>query len=243
MEKCVKNSAVKSALNCFYNFENFRKFFNDNNNKDILLISKTSDNNFLEDNKTQMGYSVFDSIQSLSGNDESQINSNLFDLRKNMGNYGLDIKYNEEIQIGKFIFYFLKILNGIFNEVVININNPKKIDKELKYLSSDFTFENGQEEQILNKMMEVYNKRILSLILRNFINIIKTKKKCVNLSKDPKYQGSKNGPEYDCMLCGKESNSFLRYSFLFSLLFSNIRTSFLIFYIKNRLNLILSIYC
>ena len=190
LKKYVKNSSVKSALYCFYNFKNFKDFFI-NDNKNIFLKNKESNNKFFLDYKIQMGNSVFDSFQSLGGENEYQINSNLFDLRKNMENYGLNIKYNEEIQIGQFIFYFLKILNSILNEVDIDEKYEeiiKKIDGELAYLSPNFTFENGNEEIMLNKIIEVYNKRILSLISRNFKNIIKTKKKC--------------------MVCNSEGNSF-----------------------------------
>jgi hypothetical protein len=130
-----------------------------------------------------MGNSVFDSVQSLGKENEIQINSNLFDLRKNMENYGLNIKYNEEVKIGQFIFNFIKILNSILNEVVINVNDVeknKKIDKGLVYLSDKFEFENLKEEVILNKILEVYSQRISSLISRNFMNVIKTKKKCMS---------------------------------------------------------------
>ena len=197
MQKYVKNSSVKSALNCFYSFKNFRDFFINNDNKNILHKNKESNNNYLNDNKVQMGYSVFESIKSLGGENEYQINSILFDLRKNMENYGLNTKYNEEIQIGKFIFYFLKILNNIFNEVVIDEKNKQlinEIDKDLAFLSSSYTFNTGEEERIFNKVIEVYNKRILSLISRNFINIIKTKRKC--------------------MFCSKEGNSFTMLNYI-----------------------------
>jgi hypothetical protein len=197
MQKYVKNSSVKSALNCFYSFKNFRDFFINNDNKNILHKNKDSNNNYLNDNKVQMGNSVFETIKSLGGNNEFQINSILFDLRKNMENYGLNTKYNEEIQIGKFIFYFLKILNNIFNEVVIDEKNKQlinEIDKDLAFLSSSYTFNTGEEERIFNKVIEVYNKRILSLISRNFINIIKTKRKC--------------------MFCSKEGNSFTMLNYI-----------------------------
>jgi hypothetical protein len=100
-----------------------------------------------------------------------------------MENYGLNIKYNEEVKIGQFIFNFIKILNSILNEVVINVNDVeknKKIDKGLVYLSDKFEFENLKEEVILNKILEVYSQRISSLISRNFMNVIKTKKKCMS---------------------------------------------------------------
>ena len=187
IEKYVKNSAVKSALNCFYSFKNFREFFINKYNKNILQKNK-DDNKYLQEIKENMGNSVHKSIQVLGGQDENEKNSILFDLRKNMENYGLNIKYNEEIQIGKFIFYFLKILNSIFNEVVKKENNI--IDNELTYLSSQHSFQNGKEEENLNKIIEVYNKRVLSLISKNFMNIIKTKRKCT------------------CEGCGSEKNSF-----------------------------------
>ena len=82
---------------------NIKNFYQQN----LLLKNKKSNKNILNDIQVQMGYSVFNSIQSLGGYNDAQINSNLFDLRKNMENYGLNTKYNEEIQIGKFIFYFL----------------------------------------------------------------------------------------------------------------------------------------
>jgi len=186
IDQYVKNSSIKSALKCFYNFKNFREFFLNDNNRKILIRSNVpkikNSNNFLNDNKVQMGNSVFDSIQTINGVNEFQKNSNLFDLRKNMENYGLSIKYNEEIQIGKFIFYFLKILNSILNEAIIDENDVKtfdKIDKELVYLSPSNRFENGQEIYVFNKIKEVYNKRMSSLISKNFINYIKTKKRCM----------------------------------------------------------------
>ena len=197
VEKYVKNSAVNSSLNCFKSFINFRDFFLNDYNKNILLKNKKSNKNILNDIQVQMGYSVFNSIQSLGGHNDAQINSNLFDLRKNMENYGLNIKYSEEIQIGKFIFYFLKILNSILNEVVIDENDKQKIDeidKELVHLSSSFFFDNGQENFEFNKINEVYNKRIQSLISRNFINLIKTKRKC--------------------MFCNSEKNSFTMINYI-----------------------------
>ena len=192
-KKYVKNSAVESALNCFYNFQNFKNFFSNYNNIKLLLIKKESNNPF-DDNKFEMGFSVIKLIQSLNGDDEDLKKSNLFDLRKNMGNYGLNLEYNEEIKMEKFIFYFLKILNSILNEVVTDEKKEKTKEEvneeleELKYLSPNYLFKNGDEEVIFRKIIEVYNKRILSLISRNFINFIKTKKKC--------------------MLCFNESNSF-----------------------------------
>ena len=191
IKKCIKNSAVKSVINCFYNFQNFKNFFFDNDNIKRLLIKKKSNNNQFENNKFEMGFSVIKLIQSLNGDDKDVIELNLFDLRKNMENYGLNVKYNEEIKISKFIFYFLKILNSILNEVVYDEKEAKteeEIDEELAYLSPDFFFNNGYEEFMFHKIIEVYNKRILSLISRNFINIIKTKKKC--------------------MVCNNEINSF-----------------------------------
>ena len=175
----VKNSSVKSALVCFNHFKNFREYFINNDNKNTLLKNIDSKNKFLNDNKVQMIDSVFDTIQSFSENND-QTNSKVFDLRKNMDNFGLNVKYNEEIQIGKFIFYFLKILNSILNEVVINENDEKmkKIDEELGFLNPNYEFTKGNEEAVLNKIKEVYNKRISSFISRNFINIIKKKLIC-----------------------------------------------------------------
>ena len=114
IEKYVKNSAVTSSLNCFNSFKNFRDFFLNDYNKNILFQNLPSNQRILKDIKVQMGYSVFNSIQSLGGDDDAKINSNLFDLRKNMENYGLNAKYNEEIQIGKFIFYFFKNIKFYF---------------------------------------------------------------------------------------------------------------------------------
>ena len=112
IEKYVKNTAVKSSLNCFYNFPNFRDYFLNNNNFYAL-----NNNNFyvLNSEKIEMGKSVFSSIYSLTGNNEELIDSCLFDIRKNMENYGLNVKYNEEIEVGKFIYSFVKILNSILN--------------------------------------------------------------------------------------------------------------------------------
>ena len=212
IKKCVKNSAVKSVINCFYNFPNFKNFFFDNNNIKRILIKKKSNNNQSEDNKFEMRFSVIKLIQSLNGNEKDLIESNLFDLRKNMENYGLNVKYNEEIIISKFIFYFLKILNSILNEVVYDEKEAKtqeEIDEELAYLSPNYFFYNGYEEFMLHKIIEVYNKRILSLISRNFINIIKTKKKCMICNNEFNYFSLLNYIPFNVNILTKNSNDNL----------------------------------
>ena len=214
IDKYVKNTSIKSALKCFYNFKNFREFFLNDNNRKILIRSNVpkikNSNNFLNDNKVQMGNSVFDSIQTIKGVNEFQKNSNLFDLRKNMENYGLSIKYNEEIQIGKFIFYFLKILNSILNEAIIDENDAKtidQIDKDLVYLSPSNPFKNGLENYVFNKIKEVYNKRMSSLISNNFLNFIKTKKKCMLCNYERNYFSMINYIPFNVNILTKNCNN------------------------------------
>jgi serine/threonine protein kinase len=67
IKKCVKNSSLDAALHCFYCYENFKSFFNDNKNK--YFISQLNDNENQENNdeqinhKFEIGNSVFNAMQ------------------------------------------------------------------------------------------------------------------------------------------------------------------------------------
>ena len=175
IEKYVKNTTIKSALSCFYNFPNFREYFLNKNNL-----------NFVKKNNIEMGKSVFDLIQSFFVNNQVLIDSYLFDIKNNLENYGLNVKYYEEIEIEKFIHFFIKILNNILNEmepVEKSVYSNEELE-EILCLSDSFKFEDGQEENALNFIMNAYNKRLLSLISRNFLNVIKTKRVCMACDKD-----------------------------------------------------------
>jgi len=185
INKYVKNSSVDATLNCFYQFPNFREFFLNNNNKRLFLNNQTNteqgDNNEIDqvNHKVEIGNSIFDVIQSLNSNNKDVIDDRMYELRNSMTNAGLNAKENEEIDPGLFISFFLRILNSVLNEIlVVDENSFNKED--LMILSSTFKFNKGQEEGIFNSFLNAYNKKLLSLISRNFFNIIKIKKECKN---------------------------------------------------------------
>jgi ribosomal protein L33 len=93
-------------------------------------------------------------------------------------NAGLNAKENEEIEPGIFISFFLKILNSILNE--ITEIDEKSLSKDLYVLSTAYKFDKYNEEMNFNLYISTYSKRLLSLISRNFFNIMEIKQECKN---------------------------------------------------------------
>ena len=188
INRYVKNSSVDATINCFNQFPNFKQFFFDNRNKSLYLNnvnnSEQDQNNEVEqvNHKVEIGNSIFEVIQSLNSNNKDLIDDRMYELRNSMTNAGLNAKENEEIDPGRFISFFLKILNSVLNEITMVDENSFNAE-ELMVLSSTFKFNFGQEEGIFNRFLNSYNKKLLSLISRNFFNIIKIKKECKNCKK------------------------------------------------------------
>ena len=185
INKYVKNSSVDATINCFYQLPNFKQFFFDNKNKNLYLNNQFTpeqgDNNEIEqvNHKVEIGNSIFEVIQSLNTNNKDLIDDRMYELRNSITNAGLNAKENEEIEPGLFISFFLRILNSVLNEITMVDENSFNAD-ELMVLSSSFKFKLGQEEFIFNQFLNSYNKKLLSLISRNFFNSIKIKKECKN---------------------------------------------------------------
>ena len=167
VKKFVKNTAIEATLKCFYNFTNFSEYFCNNDYVD-----------FLADNKREIGTAVFSIIQSLKENKNDELNILLYDLRSSMTKSGLNIlKDNEEIDPGKFISFFIKKLNTELNEIINVDTNPKDIE-QYKYFINSHLFPNGEEKTVFNDFINIYSRRILSLITRNFFSVIKTQREC-----------------------------------------------------------------
>ena len=168
IDKFVKNSSINSVMYCLNNFQNFNEYFLNQSYK-----------NFLTDNKRPISKSVYNVIQSLNFfNNKNLIDENMYELRKNLINEGLDVKKdNEEIEPGKFIFFLINKLNSDLNEI-INSKLYAYDPEQFWVLSSTYKFSQNNSENTFNLLLNSYNKRLLSLISRNFFNIIKTKKEC-----------------------------------------------------------------
>jgi hypothetical protein len=167
IKKFVKNTAIEATLKCFYNFPNFMEYFCNNDYVD-----------FLADNKREIGTTVFSIIQSLKDNKKDELNVLLYKLRSIMTKSGLNIlKDNEEIDLGKFISFFIKKLNTELNEIIKVDINRNDIE-QYKYFINSYIFPNGEEETIFNDFINIYSRRILSLITRNFFSVIKTQREC-----------------------------------------------------------------
>jgi hypothetical protein len=96
-----------------------------------------------------------------------------------MVNAGLNFKKeDEEIDPGKFISFLINKLNSDLNEI-IKVEEVKD-NRQYMVLSSTFKFSENESETIFMQFLHYYNKRILSLISRDFFNVIKTKKECLN---------------------------------------------------------------
>ena len=168
----VKNTSIESAFNCFNNFENLVQFFSDNAAVNIIFnVGK------------EISKKVFSLIQSMKTNNIEQIQSELYDLRKSLENEGLDIKSdNIEISLGNFLTYFLRKLNTELNEINLLQNNKKVSDQEkirrCKILSKNYDFSPNTEEENFIKIINTYNKKILSLISRNFFSFVKITRTC-----------------------------------------------------------------
>jgi hypothetical protein len=93
-----------------------------------------------------------------------------------MTNAGLNAKDNEEIEPGIFISFFLKILNSVLNE--ITEIDETSYAKDLYVLSTLYKFNKCDEENNFNLYINTYSKRLLSLISRNFFNLLEIKQEC-----------------------------------------------------------------
>ena len=180
INKYVKNSSVDAVLHCFYCFPNFKNFFNDNKNKYIIRQNNNNEVNKddMINHKEEIGNNIFNVIQSLNTNDKDQIDDYLYELRNSMTNAGLNAKDDKEIEPGIFISFFLKILNSLLNE--ITEINEASLENDLGILSTYYKFNKFDEEKNFNLYINTYSKRLLSLISRNFFNIMEIKQECKN---------------------------------------------------------------
>ena len=181
IKKCVKNSSVDAVLNCFNCFPNFKAFFNDKKNKYLIKKNNNNETNKEDkiDHKEEIGNNIFNVVESLNSDDKDRIDDCLYELRHSMTNAGLYVKENEEIEPGIFISFFLKILNSILNEKP-KIDEKSNKNDDLYVLSTIYKFDKYYEEMNFNLYLSTYNKRLLSLISRNFINIMEIKQECKN---------------------------------------------------------------
>ena len=167
IKKFLKNTAIEVILNCFYNFPNFTEYFSNNEYME-----------FLTDEKREIGTNVFNIIQSLKDNRKDDTDNGLYELRKIMTRSGLkNIKDNEEIDPGKFISFFIKKLNSELNEINNIVIDPND-KKQYLYFVNTHLFNKGEEENVFHEFNKIYNKRLLSLISRNFFSILKTERQC-----------------------------------------------------------------
>ena len=156
-------------MNCFANFPNFTEYFSNN-----IIVS------FLTDFKRDIGINIFYSIQKLKSSNREEIDDALYELRKSLTKAGLDIKKdNVEIDPGDLISFFIRKLNSELNEVIFNVLDSTDISQYI-ILSSSFKFLPGQEEFTFNQIINIYNKKLLSLMSRNFFNTILTRRQCNN---------------------------------------------------------------
>ena len=163
--KYLKNTSVEAVLRCFYEFPNFNGFFKNLNEK-CFNESKEI---------TKKIYFVF---KSFGENVKDKIDDSLYNLRSAMGKLGIiiDQKKDNEIDPGTFIINLLSRLNSELNERCGPFKD--RTNEEFIKSSKNYRFETGQEETFFNEYLEIYNRRILSLITKNFFSYMITDLKC-----------------------------------------------------------------
>ena len=167
----VKNTSVESVLNCFSNFPNVIQYFSNN-----IIINQ------IYELKKTISNVCFSVIQTTISNDIIQKKRNLYELRKTLEKEGLNVKSdNKEIEPGNFIIFFIRKLNSELNEIIRTNNNisEKEEIKRYKILSRKYSFPPNDQENSFQIILDTYNKKILSLISRNFFSFIKTKRTCI----------------------------------------------------------------
>ena len=164
IQKYVKNSSVESVLRCFYQFPNFTKFFLDLNEKSF-------------NGNREVAKKIYYAFKSFGENDKDKIEDCLYNLRSAMGKFTNIIKKKDiEIDPGNFIINLLSRLNSELNERFGPFQERTK--EEFMKSSKSYRFETGQEENFFNEYLEIYNRRILSLITKNFFSYLITDLKC-----------------------------------------------------------------
>ena len=164
IQKYVKNTSVEAVLRCFYSFPNFTKFFKELNEKCF-------------NNNREIAKNVYFVLKSFGENNKDIIDDSLYNLRSAMGKVGaIGHKKDIEIDPGIFIINLLSRLNSELNERF----GPLKERTNIEFIKSSkfYRFDSGQEEKFFNEYLEIYNRRILSLITKNFFNYLITDLKC-----------------------------------------------------------------
>ena len=164
IQKYVKNTSVEAVLRCFYAFPNFTKFF------------KELNENYFNASR-EIAKNVYFVFKSFGENNKDNIDDSLYNLRSAMGKFGNIVQKKDiEIDPGIFIINLLSRLNSELNERF----GPLKERTNIEFIKSSksYRFDSGQEEKFFNEYLEIYNRRILSLITKNFFNYLITDLKC-----------------------------------------------------------------
>ena len=165
LKRSLSNSGVESAFSCLNQYPNVIEYFRNH-------VYRYYQNN----SKKEIASSVDKIFKAFKNNDKENLGQELYSIRKIMKKVGFNIdKDSEEIDPRAFISFLLKILNSELSEV-------KEIGKcendEYAMLGSAFSYPKGKEELFFSLYNHIYNKRLLSLISRNFFSIVKLTKIC-----------------------------------------------------------------
>ena len=164
IQKFLKNTSVESVLRCFYEFPNFHKFFEDLDEKSF-------------DPKRELQKSIYDVFKSFRENVKDKIDDSLYEFRRTMDKFGLKVQRKDiEIDPTILMIKILSRLNDELNEIQTKVKERTK--EEFQKTSKNYRFETGEEENFFKELLSIYNKRILSLISKNFFNFIITDLRC-----------------------------------------------------------------
>ena len=178
---CVKNSSLDAIFHCLYNYQKIRTYFLDNYVFDFVC----------QDNKnTILSKQVLKIIRTLNTKDvtKDEIDDSLYEFRRALGHTIFNgPNDNVEISPENLLPFILIKLNTELNEVAF----PKyredaqkdENDRIIFKMLNKKTFFQEEEEKIKSqRIVDIYNEKISSLISRNFISFIESRRKCQNCS-------------------------------------------------------------
>ena len=160
MKKYMKNSGIYSVVRCLFSFPNFSSYFNNQ-----MKLSNIIDSKYVK--KVAL---IMIAINN-SFKDKTNIEENIFDLRKLLDEEGIKEKDNNEILPSS-------VINIILNSLNYELNEIPPIEGSFNSTKLVAQFSQGQEKQKYNEFIDYYKRNFKSIISKDFFGVLKNTRVC-----------------------------------------------------------------
>ena len=160
MKKYMKNSGIYSVARCLFSFPNFSSYFNNQMKLSNIIDSKYAKKVAL----------IMIAINN-SFKDKTNIEENIFDLRKILDEEGIKEKDNNEILPSS-------VINIILNSLNYELNEIPPIEGSFNTTKLVAQYSEGQEKEKYNEFIDYYKRNFKSIISKDFFGVLKNTRVC-----------------------------------------------------------------